>query len=54
MGWGHLKLFFSRTTGPILIRVGINHPWGKMIQVCANKGNCPSPRGDDSETVKIH
>jgi hypothetical protein len=26
MGWGHLKLF-SKTTGPILTRLGRNHPW---------------------------
>jgi hypothetical protein len=25
MGWGHLKI--SRTTGPILTRLGTNHPW---------------------------
>jgi hypothetical protein len=28
MGWGHLKILFSRTTGSILTRVGTNHPWG--------------------------
>jgi hypothetical protein len=26
MGWGHLKVFFSRSTGPILTRLGTNHP----------------------------
>jgi hypothetical protein len=26
MGWGHLKIFFSRTTGPILTRLGTDHP----------------------------
>jgi hypothetical protein len=54
MGWGHLKIFFSRTTGPILTKIGTNHPWGEGIQVCSNEGDCPSPRRDDSETVKIH
>jgi hypothetical protein len=54
MGWGHLKIIFSRTTGPILTRLGTNHPWGKGFQVCSNEGDCPSPRGDNSETVKIH
>jgi hypothetical protein len=34
MGWGQLKIFFSRTTWTILTRLGINHPWGKGIQVC--------------------
>jgi hypothetical protein len=26
MGWCHLKIFFSRTAGPILTRLGTNHP----------------------------
>jgi hypothetical protein len=54
MGRGHLKIFFSRTIGPILTRLGINHPWEEGIQVCSNKGDCPSPRGDDSKRVKRH
>jgi hypothetical protein len=54
MGWGHLKIFFSRTTGPMLTRLGINNPWGEGIQVYSNEGDCPSPRGDDSKRVKIH
>jgi hypothetical protein len=54
MGWGHLKIFFSRTTGPILTRLAINHPWGKGIKVSSNEGDCPSPRGDKSKRVKIH
>jgi hypothetical protein len=53
-GWGHLKIFFSRTTGPIITRLDINHPRGEGIKVCSNEGDCPSPRGDNSETVKIH
>jgi hypothetical protein len=27
---------------------------GKGIQVCSNEGDSPSPRGDNSERVKIH
>jgi hypothetical protein len=54
MGWGHLKIFFSRTTGPILTRLGINHPWEEGIQVYSNEGDCPFPRGDNSKRVKIH
>jgi hypothetical protein len=27
---------------------------GEEIQVCSNEGDRPSPRGDNSETVKIH
>jgi hypothetical protein len=33
IGWGHLKIFLSRTTEPILTRLGTNHPWVKGIQV---------------------
>jgi hypothetical protein len=54
MGWVHLKIFFSRTTGPILIRIGINHLWGEGVQVCSNEGDSPSPRGDNSKRVKVH
>jgi hypothetical protein len=46
--------FFSRTTGPILTRLGTNHPWGKGIQVCSNEGRHLSLRGDNSKRVKIH
>jgi hypothetical protein len=28
MGWGHLKIFYRTTTGPILKRPGTNHPLG--------------------------
>jgi hypothetical protein len=54
MGWSHLKIFFSRTTGPILTRLGIIHPWGEGIQVCSNEGDTSSPRGDKSKRVKTH
>jgi hypothetical protein len=26
MGWGHLKIFFSRTAGPMLTRPSTDHP----------------------------
>jgi hypothetical protein len=52
MGWDHLKILFSRTTGPILTRLGTNHLWGEGIQVCSNEGDHPSLRGDNSERVK--
>jgi hypothetical protein len=45
--------FFSRTTGPILTRLGTNHLWGEGFQVCSNEGDCLSPRGDNNESVKI-
>jgi hypothetical protein len=54
MGWGHLKIFFSRTTGPILTRLGTNHHWRVRIQVSLTEGDSPSLRGDNSERVKIH
>jgi hypothetical protein len=54
IGWGHLKIIFSRTIGPILTRLGTNYPWVKVIQVCSKEGDNPSPRGDNSERVKIH
>jgi hypothetical protein len=53
MGWCHLKIF-TRTTGPILTRLGTNHPWREGIQVCSKEGDCSSPRGDNSKRVKIH
>jgi hypothetical protein len=46
--------FFSRTTGPILTKLGRNHPWGVGIFNCSNEGDCPSPRGDNYKRVKIH
>jgi hypothetical protein len=53
MGWRHLKIFFSRTTGPVLTRLGTNHPWLKGIQVCSKEVDSPFPRGDNSERVKM-
>jgi hypothetical protein len=39
MGWGHLKIFFSRTIGPILTRLGTNHHWGDLgIKFVQTKG----------------
>jgi hypothetical protein len=46
--------FFFRTAGPILTRLGTKHPWAKGIQNCTHEGQPPSPRGDNSERVKIH
>jgi hypothetical protein len=54
MGWGDLKIFFSRTTLPILTRRGTNHPWVMSIQICSKEGDNPSPRGDTSERVKMN
>jgi hypothetical protein len=38
MGWGHVIIFFSRTTGPILTRLGINHSWGREFKFVQMKG----------------
>jgi hypothetical protein len=54
MGRSHLKIFFSRTIGPILTRLGTNYLWVKVIQICSKEGDSPFPRGDNSERVKIH
>jgi hypothetical protein len=54
IGWSHLKILFSRTTGPILTRLGTKHPCLKGIQVCSKEWDSPSPRGDNSERVKMH
>jgi hypothetical protein len=54
IGWVHLKIFFSRTVGPILTRLGTNHPWVKGIHISSNEGDHPYPRRDNSERVKIH
>jgi hypothetical protein len=53
MGLGHSKIFFSRTTRPILTRLGTHLPWRERIQVSLKEGDSPSPRGDNSERVKI-
>jgi hypothetical protein len=44
MGWDLLKIFFSRTTGPILTSLGRNYPRVKGIKVCSNEGDSPSLR----------
>jgi hypothetical protein len=49
---GLFKIFFSRTTWSILIRLGTNHSWRERIQVPLEEGNIPSPKGDNNERVK--
>jgi hypothetical protein len=46
--------FFSRTTGPILTKLGTNHPCGEGDLNCSNEGDCLSPRGDNHKRVKTH
>jgi hypothetical protein len=38
MGWDHIKIFFSRTTGLILTRLGTNHPWGRRFKFFKQRG----------------
>jgi hypothetical protein len=40
VGWGNLKIF-SRTTGPILTRLGTNHPWVEGFKFVHMKGITP-------------
>jgi hypothetical protein len=46
--------FFSRTTWPILTRLGTNHLWVEGIQVSSNEVDNPCSGGDNSKRVKIH
>jgi hypothetical protein len=41
------KNFFSRTSRPISIELGMNHPWVKGILNCSNRGPGPFQMGDN-------
>jgi hypothetical protein len=41
------KIFFSRTSRPISIKLSINYTWVKGILNCSNKGPGPLQRGDN-------
>jgi hypothetical protein len=47
------KIFFSRTSRPISIKRGINHPWVKGILNCSNKGLGPLQREGNLKNAKI-
>jgi hypothetical protein len=47
------KIFFSRTSKPISIKLGINHSWVKEILNCSNNGPGPLQRGDNLNHLKI-
>jgi len=34
-------MFFSRTTWPMVTKLGGNHAWGMGIQICSNNGAGP-------------
>jgi hypothetical protein len=46
------KKIFSRTSRPILIKLGSNRPWVKGIQNCSNKGPGALQRGYDKKKSK--
>ena len=51
--WQNFKIYFSRTTGPILTKLGTKNSCVKGIQVCSNVGPCPFLRGDNYEIAEI-
>ena len=51
--WRNLKIFISRTTGPISTKLGTKHPWVKGNLVYTNEGPCPFPREENHKIAKI-
>jgi hypothetical protein len=47
------KKFSSRTSRPISIKLGINHPWVTGILNSSNKGPGPLRRGDNLKNAKM-
>jgi hypothetical protein len=47
------KIFFSRTSRPISMKLDIYHPWVKGILNCSNKGPGPLQRGDNYKHTKM-
>ena len=52
--WRTFKIFFLRTTEPILTKPGTKHPWVMGIQVCSNDGPRSFLREDNNKIAKIH
>jgi hypothetical protein len=48
-----LKKIFSRTSQPISIKLGTNHPLVKEILDYTNKGPGPFQRGDNHKNAQI-
>jgi hypothetical protein len=48
-----MKIFFPRTSRPISIKLGINHPWVKGILNCSNKGPSPLQREIITRNTKM-
>jgi hypothetical protein len=51
--WEKKPTFFSRTSRPISIKLGTNHPWLKGIQNYTNKGPGPLQRGDNHKNATM-
>jgi hypothetical protein len=47
------KIFFSRTSRPISIKLGINHPLVKGTLDCSKKGPGPLQRGNNHRNAKM-
>jgi hypothetical protein len=47
------KIFFSRTSRPISIKLSTNHPWVKGILNFTIKGPGPLQRGDNHKMQKF-
>jgi hypothetical protein len=47
------KIFFSRTSMPISIKLGTNHPSVKRIKNVSKEGPGSFPRGDNHRNAKI-
>jgi hypothetical protein len=48
-----IKIFFSRISRPISIKLGTNHPYVKGILNCSNKRSSPLQRGDNLKNAKM-
>jgi hypothetical protein len=47
------KKFFSRTSRPITIKLGIINPWVQGILNCSNEGPGPFQMGGNHKNAKI-
>jgi hypothetical protein len=47
------KIFLSRTSWPITIKLGINLPWVQGILNCSNKGPGPLQKGYNLKNAKM-
>jgi hypothetical protein len=47
------KIYFSITSRPISIKLGINHPWVKGILNCSNEGPGPLQREYNYKNAKM-